>query len=100
MIETGGSIVSDAHLLNTLLSNCHVIWVKASPGEHMQRVIDQGDLRPMANNDDAMTDLKRILQEREPYYAKAHTTLDTSGRNIEASFTELLAQLPGSLKRK
>jgi len=60
VIETGGSIVSETNLLNALLTSCHVVWVKASPEEHMQRVIDQGDMRPMQSNDDAMADLRRM----------------------------------------
>ncbi len=90
-IETGGSIVSELKKLNLLLTTCLVIWVKATPEEHMERVIAQGDLRPMANNDDAMDDLRRILTERVPYYEKAHAILDTSGKTVEQSYSELIA---------
>jgi len=90
-IETGGSIVSELKELNLLLTTCLVIWVKASPEEHMERVIAQGDTRPMANNDDAMADLRRILVERTPYYEKAHAVLDTSGKSVEQSYSELVA---------
>ncbi|MGH8630781.1 MAG: shikimate kinase, partial [Burkholderiales bacterium] len=62
VIETGGSIVTEPRLLNLLLSSCCVIWITARPEEHMQRVIDQADLRPMADNNDAMSDLRRILE--------------------------------------
>jgi len=79
VIETGGSIVSETNLLNALLTSCHVVWVKASPEEHMQRVIDQGDMRPMQSNDDAMADLRRIV--------------DTAGSKLEESFQQLLALL-------
>ncbi len=89
-IETGGSIVSELKELNLLLTTCLVIWVKASPEEHMERVIAQGDTRPMANNEDAMADLRRILQERTPYYEKAHAVLDTSGKTVEESYSELI----------
>lgn len=89
-IETSGGIVSEAKGLNFLLTTCLVVWVKASPEEHMSRVIAQGDLRPMANNVDAMDDLCRILKERTPYYEKAHLTLDTSGKTIEQSYAMLL----------
>ena len=91
-IETSGGIVSEAKGLNFLLTTCLVVWVKATPEEHMSRVIEQGDLRPMANNQDAMEDLTRILQERSPYYEKAHLTLDTSGKTIEESY-EVLVKL-------
>jgi len=89
-IEAGGSIVSEAKGLNTLLTTCLVIWVCATPQEHMNRVIAQGDLRPIADNNDAMEDLRRILEERSPYYEKAHAVLDTSGKSVEQSYAELV----------
>jgi XRE family aerobic/anaerobic benzoate catabolism transcriptional regulator len=93
VIETGGSIVSETSLFNVLLTSCHVVWIKALPEEHMQRVIDQGDMRPIESNDHAMADLRRILDAREPFYAQSHATIDTSDVNIEKSFQQLLATL-------
>jgi XRE family transcriptional regulator, aerobic/anaerobic benzoate catabolism transcriptional regulator len=46
----------------------------------MQRVVAQGDMRPMADTRDAMSDLKRILSEREVLYSKANIQVDTAGR--------------------
>ncbi len=89
VIEAGGSIVAKPRLFNLLLTSCTVVWIRALPEQHMQRVIDQGDLRPMAGNDDAMSDLQRILQEREPFYAKAHHILDTTSRSIDVCAAEL-----------
>jgi len=94
VIETGGSIVSETRLLNTLLTTCYVIWIKTSPEEHMQRVIDQGDLRPIESNDDAMAALRRILEARNPFYAQAHTVIDTAGAKLEESYGQLVAALP------
>lgn len=93
VIETGGSIVSETSLFNVLLTTCHVVWVKASPEEHMQRVIDQGDLRPIGSNVDAMADLRRILEAREPFYAQSHDIIDTAGSQLEDSFQQLAASL-------
>lgn len=90
VIELGGGIVSDPHMLNKILTSCFVIWIAATPEEHMQRVIDQGDIRPMQANDDAMDDLKRILEERTPFYAKAHSHLNTTGKNMEVCLSELI----------
>jgi len=59
----------------------------------MRRVVEQGDLRPMANNDRAMDDLISILTSREPLYAKADLILDTAGKTPERSLQELLALL-------
>lgn len=89
VIEAGGSIVTQPELFNLLLGSCTVVWLRALPEQHMQRVIDQGDMRPMAGNDDAMSDLTRILKEREPYYTRAHHVLDTSERTVAECAAEL-----------
>lgn len=89
VIATGGGLVSEPETFRLLLDRCHTIWVKASPADHMERVIAQGDLRPMAKNDEAMDDLKAILAAREPAYRQADATLDTTGHNIEESVTAL-----------
>lgn len=89
VIATGGGLVADPGTFSLLLDNCTTIWLRASPSEHMSRVIAQGDLRPMADNEAAMEDLSLILAGREPFYAKADLTLDTSGRTVDASFADL-----------
>jgi len=89
VIEAGGSIVANRPAYNALLARSRVIWVQASPEEHMNRVIEQGDLRPMEGRSDAMDDLVAMLEERTPLYALAHSTLDTSGRDLITSLEEL-----------
>lgn len=79
VITVGGGIVSEAETFNLLLMNCFTVWVKASPEEHMSRVVAQGDFRPMEGNAEAMEDLRRILVAREPLYSKADFILDTTG---------------------
>jgi len=89
VISAGGGIVSESATYNLLLLNCFTVWVKASPEEHMARVVAQGDLRPMQGNTEAMQDLNRILKAREPLYRKADVTLDTSGESAEQSLNKL-----------
>ena len=89
IIATPGGLVSDPANFNLLLSNCHSIWLQATPADHMQRVIEQGDFRPMAGRSEAMDDLKNILAAREPFYSRAQYRLDTSRQ----SFTATLALL-------
>lgn len=89
VITVGGGIVSEADTFNLLLMNCFTVWVKASPEEHMSRVVAQGDLRPMEGSTEAMEDLRRILSARESLYSKADFTLDTSGRRPEDCLVQL-----------
>jgi XRE family aerobic/anaerobic benzoate catabolism transcriptional regulator len=90
VIAPAGGIVSNPDTYSLLLRRTHAIWVKARPEEHMNRVIQQGDLRPMAHNRDAMADLVAILEARRADYARAEAELDTSGETIEQSFARLL----------
>jgi len=105
VIATPGGIVSDASNFNLLLSNCFTVWLKATPEEHMNRVIAQGDFRPMAASGsgavggrdappvalgEAMDDLKRILAGRSAFYSKADVACDTSGKGLDESFADLL----------
>jgi XRE family aerobic/anaerobic benzoate catabolism transcriptional regulator len=95
IIETGGGLAADPETLPLLLEHSIAVWIRASPEEHMQRVIDQGDLRPMARSREAMRELKDILKAREPFYRQAHLHLTTSGKTADQSFEELQGLLGG-----
>ncbi len=93
VIETGGGLVTDPETLSLVLERTRAVWLRASPEEHMQRVIDQGDLRPMAKSKEAMKDLRAILKAREPFYSQASLQLNTSRKSIDEAFEDLLALL-------
>jgi XRE family aerobic/anaerobic benzoate catabolism transcriptional regulator len=90
VVATGGSIVAEPGTYELLLRSCVTIWVRTTPEEHMARVIAQGDQRPMADSSQAMDDLRRILQEREPLYARADLTVDTIGASPQQSVAEIM----------
>lgn len=92
IVETGGSLVSEQRSYNEVLNAFYTVWIKASPEEHMERVVAQGDLRPMRNSSEAMSDLRRILRERVAHYSAANYVLDTSGRTIDDCLRELVEQ--------
>lgn len=75
-----------------LRADCFTIWLRATPQEHMSRVLAQGDMRPMAHNPEAMSDLVRILADRERFYAQADVTIETSGRSVGQVLAECLRE--------
>src|SRR5882672_9261974 len=89
VLTVGGGIVSEAETYNRLLANCFTVWIKASPEEHMARVVAQGDLRPMRGQPEAMKDLRRILASRQPLYGKADVAIDTSRQSVPQSLAAL-----------
>ena len=84
VMTVGGGIVSEPETFNLLLLNCFTVWVKATPDEHMARVVAQGDFRPMQGNAEAMDDLTRILDAREPLYRKADVDARHVGRGARS----------------
>jgi len=97
VLTVGGGIVSEPDTYNVLLTNCFAVWIKATPEEHMSRVIAQGDMRPMAGHTEAMEDLRGILDARASLYSKADAVLDTSGQTVSQSINALSRLLsPGA----
>jgi len=93
VLATGGSLVSEPGTFERLLSTCITVWLQAPAEEHMQRVMAQGDIRPMSNNPDPMSDLKRILAERDALYSKADIRIDTAGHTVDETLEMLIQAL-------
>lgn len=98
VVSVGGGVVSERDTYDRLLSTCFTVWLKARPEEHMSRVIEQGDFRAMADNDEAMEDLRRILESREPLYRQADLHFDTSGNSVDRTFAKLVKALETDLQ--
>jgi XRE family transcriptional regulator, aerobic/anaerobic benzoate catabolism transcriptional regulator len=93
VIGTPGGMVSDAATFSLLMSSCTTVWLKAEPEDHMQRVIAQGDMRPMATSKEAMDDLRQILKGRSAFYSKSDITINTSAQGLEPTFSLLSSQV-------
>lgn len=94
VIETGGSIVTDEKLRETLLGTCFVVWLYARPEQYIERLVRQGDIRPMQNQANALADLREILAERESSYRRAHASLDTSEMTVDECVHALVQAVP------
>jgi XRE family aerobic/anaerobic benzoate catabolism transcriptional regulator len=95
VLATGGSIVSEPETFEQLLGTCYTVWLRAAPGDHMDRVVAQGDMRPMEGNREAMADLERILAGRQALYSRADASLDTSRQSVDSALAELTKLVPG-----
>ena len=91
VIATGGSLVTDAGTYKMLRERCLCVWLKASPEEHMARVIAQGDMRPFKGRSAALDEIRQLLADRDRLYGRADVTLDTSGKTPRASLSQLLS---------
>ncbi len=93
VLATGGGIVAEPLTFDLVLQSFFTIWLKAKPEEHMRRVRDQGDLRPMGDDRSAMQELRAILVSREPLYARARAVVDTAGQSVEGSAERLVGAI-------
>jgi XRE family aerobic/anaerobic benzoate catabolism transcriptional regulator len=98
VLATPGGIVSDAATFNLLLSHCTTAWLQADPEDHMNRVAQQGDMRPMAASQEAMDDLRRILAGRASFYSKAQLVVDTSRQPLPETFQSLRTKVREALE--
>jgi XRE family aerobic/anaerobic benzoate catabolism transcriptional regulator len=107
VMTTGGSIVSERETFDLLQSHFYCVWVKASPEEHMSRVVAQGDMRPFNTQGDdgeisrgamgeALEDIRRILASREALYARADAVVDTAARTVKQSLKDLERAVPAA----
>lgn len=93
VLATGGSIVNDRENFSMLRERTSTVWLRAKPEDHWNRVIQQGDARPMAKNPHAFSELRALLAAREPLYANAHHVVDTHGRSVD----EVVVALSGAV---
>ena len=78
VIALPGGIVGNTDAWALARRACRTVWLRARPDDHMRRVEQQGDRRPMANRPNAMAELRSILASREPMYAESEVSVDTS----------------------
>lgn len=93
VVATGGSIVGAPETWALLKDHAITVWLRARPEDHWNRVLRQGDRRPMSQSPRAYAELVSLYARREPAYATAHHTVDTSGLDPEAVCERVIACL-------
>jgi XRE family aerobic/anaerobic benzoate catabolism transcriptional regulator len=96
VLACGGGLVTAHDTYALLRRRALTVWLRAQPEDHWNRVVQQGDRRPMADHPQAMGELRRLLRAREPLYSEAAFTVDTSKLTPEAAVQAVEALLPGA----
>jgi XRE family aerobic/anaerobic benzoate catabolism transcriptional regulator len=95
VIATGGGLVMDDEAFAMLRAETTSVWLSASPRSHWDRVVAQGDRRPMHNRKDAQAELAALLRVRHERYARAALTIDTDALGIDGA-VEAIARAVGA----
>lgn len=94
ILATGGGVVTHAETFSLLRRGAFTVWLKASPRDHWDRVVAQGDRRPMHDRPDAMTELERLWTTRARQYAGADLVVETSIRTVDEVVRAIEADYP------
>ncbi|MGH7296826.1 MAG: shikimate kinase [Polyangiaceae bacterium] len=100
VVATGGSLVTAPDTYAMLRKRATTVWLKARPQDHWDRVLRQGDGRPMRNRANAMAELKALLRTRKPLYALCDHTVDTSSASFEEAAARIVAAVTSKSSRR
>lgn len=95
VVATSGGIVAEPSTWERLRQRAVTVWLSATPEDHWERVVAQGDHRPMANDPLAMERLRQLLAEREALYKQADYTVPTSGCSVLEVVDRVLSIVQG-----
>ena len=99
VLATGGGLPASPGTYAALRARALTVWLRADPEDHWNRVVQQGDRRPMADHPEAMAELRRLLSAREPLYAQASATVDTSRLGAEGAAEAIVRLVRGGAPR-
>jgi len=92
-LATGGGIVTDPASFKLLQKRCRTVWLQATPEDHWERVLQQGDVRPGAASPHAQEELRALLKVRESLYSQAELAVDTSRLGINGAVAEIVRRV-------
>jgi shikimate kinase len=91
VIATGGGLPCRDGRMEALRQLGTVVWLRGDLGELLARARRTG-ARPMLEGR-TPAEIEALYHAREPYYARAHLTVDTSGIGVDQVVGRLLAAL-------
>ncbi len=78
VVALPGGIVGYEAASKLLQTSSTSVWLRATAEDCWARVFLQGDTRPMEGRDDAMADLRTLVERRAALYARADFIVDTT----------------------
>jgi shikimate kinase len=90
VIATGGGLPCRDDRMEALRALGTVVWLRGDLPELLARAGRIGG-RPMLER--SLEDIETLYRAREPYYARAHLTVDTAGQGVDQVVARVLAAL-------
>jgi shikimate kinase len=84
ILSPGGGWVTNPALLDALGPGTLCVWLRVSPEEAVRRSAAAPGERPLLAGTDPLAAIRRLLGERERFYARADVEVLTDGRSVDA----------------
>jgi shikimate kinase len=81
VLSPGGGWMTNPALLDSLGRGTLCAWLQVSPEEAVRRSAAAAGERPLLAGADPLAAVRRLLAEREGFYARAHLAVATDGRS-------------------
>ncbi len=95
VIATGGGALLRQENREALRKRSLIIWLKADLPDLARRVARGGAKRPMLKGAGSEERLRQLLKEREPVYAEADWSMDTTGKSVTDVVQAILHRIEG-----
>mgnify|MGYP003342867592 CR=1 FL=1 len=95
VIAAGGGLVTAPETFALLRQHATTVWLRARPSDYWDRVVRQGDRRPMRQHPQAREALRELVSRREALYAQAELTVDTAGLSVAQAVERVADRLAG-----
>lgn len=89
VLSPGGGWITNPALLDSLGPGTLCVWLRVSPEEAVRRSAMAPGERPLLAGPDPLGAVRRLLEEREGAYARAHLALATDGRSVDDAAREI-----------
>ena len=82
VMAVGGGLVTSEDTFELLRRHAVTVWLRARPVDYWNRVVRQGDQRPMKEHPQAREALRELVARREPLYRQADLVVDTADLTV------------------
>jgi len=79
----GGGWAAQPGAIETAGARAFVVYLRVRAETAAQHAAAEEGTRPLLMGEDPMARMRQLLKEREPFYLKAHTHLDTERKTVE-----------------
>ena len=93
VIATGGGVIKNSRNVDDLSRRGIIIWLKADPRIILKRVMAEGGKRPLLNVEEPLKEIMKLLSDREKFYQRADTAVDTDFITPSETAEEIIGKL-------